>query len=125
MRFYLLILGILATWRITHLLQAEDGPWDIIVRLRRGVGNGFWGKLLDCFYCLSFWVAAPLAVIIGETWPERLLLWPALSGAAILLERATDRGSGTGPAQYWEDEDVVLRKEQTTVPGDDRRSRGE
>jgi hypothetical protein len=125
MRFYWLVLGMLATWRITHLFQAEDGPWDIMARLRRRVGNGFWGKLLDCFYCLSFWVAAPLAFIVGETWPERLLLWPALSGGAILLERATDRGSGTEPAQYWEDEDVVLRKEQTAVPGNHSRSAGE
>ena len=39
------------------------------------------------FYCLSVWMAAPVAIIIGETMKEHLLLWPALSGAAILLER--------------------------------------
>jgi hypothetical protein len=125
MRFYWLALGLLATWRITHLLQAEDGPWDIIVRLRRRAGNGLWGKLLDCFYCLSVWVAAPLAFLTGETWPERLLLWPALSGGAILLERLTARKEATEPAVFWEDEDVVLRKEQTTASGDDRRAAGE
>jgi hypothetical protein len=125
MRFYWFLLGMLATWRITHLFQAEDGPWDIIVRLRRVVGNGFWGKLLDCFYCLSVWVAAPLAAVVGETWLERVLLWPALSAGAILLERATDRGSGAEPARYWEDSDVVLREDERTVPGNDRRSAGE
>ena len=53
MDIYDLVLGTLAVWRITHLLQAEDGPWDVVVRLRRRTGTGFWGQLLDCFYCLS------------------------------------------------------------------------
>lgn len=91
LKFYWLIVGILIVWRVTHLFQAEDGPWDLVVRLRQAVGNGFWGALMDCFYCLSVWVAAPVAVFVGETPIEWLLLWPALSGAAILLERATDR----------------------------------
>jgi hypothetical protein len=89
LRFYWLTVGILATWRITHLLQAEDGPWDLVVRLRKLAGKSFWGGLLDCFYCLSVWVAAPVSFVIGNDWRERLLLWPALSGAAILLEKAT------------------------------------
>ena len=45
------IVGTLAVWRATHLLQAEDGPWGIFVRIRRLAGSGFWGELLDCFYC--------------------------------------------------------------------------
>mgnify|MGYP006951278468 CR=1 FL=1 len=35
---YLLMLGILGVWRITHLLNAEDGPGNIFVRLRRLAG---------------------------------------------------------------------------------------
>jgi len=76
-------------WRITHLLYAEDGPWDVSVRLRRTAGDSFWGKLLDCFYCLSIWVAAPLAFLVGQSWWERILLWPSLSAGASLLERVT------------------------------------
>jgi hypothetical protein len=89
MKFYWLILGILAVWRVTHLLQAEDGPWDAVFRLRRFVGNGFWGKLLDCFYCLSIWIAAPCAWIIGENWRERVFLWLSFSGGASLLDQFT------------------------------------
>lgn len=85
--FYWLIIDVLAVWRITHLLNAEDGPAKILVRLRRFAGSGFWGELLDCFYCLSLWVAAPFAFFLASRWPEKLLLWPALSAAAILLER--------------------------------------
>ncbi|HKF21509.1 MAG TPA: DUF1360 domain-containing protein [Candidatus Angelobacter sp.] len=84
--FYYLILGVLGVWRITHLLNAEDGPGKILVRLRELAGSGFWGELLDCFYCLSLWVALPFALLTGSSWREKLLLWLALSGAAILLE---------------------------------------
>ncbi len=86
-RFYWLLLGALSVWRVTHLLNAEDGPWDLVFRLRRLAGTGFWAGLLDCFYCLSLWIAAPLACVIGESWIERALLWPTLSAVAILLER--------------------------------------
>src|SRR4051794_28736585 len=88
---YLLILGILGVWRITHLLNAEDGPGKVLVRLRKLAGIGFFGELLDCFYCLSLWVAAPFAYVLGSGWKETLLLWPALSAAAILLERSTSK----------------------------------
>jgi len=87
--FEALLVGALCVWRVTHLFQAEDGPGQILVRLRRRAGSGFTGQLLDCFYCLSLWFAAPAAWLIGSAWTERLLLWLALSGAACLLERAT------------------------------------
>jgi hypothetical protein len=102
MPFYWLVLGILAVWRITHLLQAEDGPWDSMVRFRLWLGAGFVGKLLDCFYCLSVWIALPFAAVLGENWAERVLLWPALSGGASLLQRLTERPPP--PASFTEDE---------------------
>ena len=100
MRFYWLVLGILSVWRITHLLSAEDGPWELVARFRRRLGQGFWGRLLDCFLCLSVWIAAPMAWVLGESAMERVLLWPALSAGAILLERVTARPAA---AHYWED----------------------
>ena len=122
MRFYWLAVGILAVWRITHLLHAEDGPWDAFVRLRRLAGEDAWGALLDCFYCLSLWIAAPVALLVGESWIERLLVWPALSAGAILAERLTSkRESGDPPpAVYYEeaeDDDVLLRQQERTIPG--------
>lgn len=91
MRLYWLSLGVLSVWRITHLLQAEDGPWNLLVKFRRLFGNGMLGALLDCFYCLSLWVSLPFSYWIGEGLKERLLLWLAFSGAAILLERISGR----------------------------------
>ena len=119
MRVYWFALSVLCVWRITHLLYTEDGPGDLLVRLRRFAGSGFAGKLLDCFYCLSLWVAAPLAFLVPETRLERVLWWPALSAGAILLERVTSQRSDDAPAVYFEDKeksDVLLRTEKRTTP---------
>ena len=79
----------IVTWRITHLLAHEDGPGDVIYRLRTLAGRGFWGRLMDCSYCLSFWTAAPLTPWVTLHATDALMVWVALSGAACLLERAT------------------------------------
>ena len=84
-----LTLGALCVWRITHLLSREAGPGAALGKLRLAAGTGFWGQLLDCFYCLSLWVAAPVTLLVGHGWKEYALIWPALSGAAILLERVS------------------------------------
>ena len=120
--FYFCIAA-LAVWRVTHLLHAEDGPFDVFARLHGRLGEGSFGKrLLDCSYCLSRWVAAPAAWLVGRDWPERLLLWLALSAAAILIERlhagllAREQALGL-PAIYSEEaaaadeeDDELLRK---------------
>ncbi|MEP7364852.1 MAG: hypothetical protein ABI972_16485 [Acidobacteriota bacterium] len=124
MRFYWLILGALCVWRMTHLLSAEDGPWGVFAWVRRSVAQTFLAGPMNCFYCLSLWIAMPFAVVVGGDVRERVLLWPALSAAAILMERVI---SSTQPAQaaFWEDgeqteisneyesrseQDVLLRK---------------
>jgi hypothetical protein len=82
-----LIVAVLATWRITHLLASEDGPADLIVRLRVRLGQGFIGRLMDCFQCLSLWVAAPVTLFLTRRPVEGFFIWLALSGGACLLER--------------------------------------
>ena len=81
------VLAVLATWRITHLLAKEDGPADLVVRCRARLGHGMAGKLMDCFECLSVWVAVPIAFFVSRRPLDLLLIWLALSGAACLLER--------------------------------------
>jgi hypothetical protein len=84
-----LLISVLACWRVTHLLHAEDGPGDVLVHLRRLAGAGFFGKLMDCFYCLSLWVSLPIAVVTSHNVLEGVLHWLSISAGAILLERAT------------------------------------
>jgi hypothetical protein len=84
----------LATWRVTHLLAEEDGPADVVLRLRERADTSELGSLMDCFGCLSFWVAAPLSPLVGGRRYDLPLVWLALSGAACLLERATQARAG-------------------------------
>lgn len=94
------LVAVLATWRVSHLVVAEDGPWDVVVRVRRWAGSGVLGRLMDCFYCASLWIAAPCALIVArELWAWLvvwLVVWLAVSGGACLLERVTDRDQARG-----------------------------
>jgi hypothetical protein len=105
MSVFVFVVTALANWRITHLFSKEDGPFNIIFLIRKKAGNGFFGSLLDCFYCTSVWVALPFGLWMGNNWREKLLYWAALSGAACLLEQATaakDKGKHDTP-DYTED----------------------
>jgi hypothetical protein len=81
------LLAVLATWRVSHLLASEDGPADIIVRFRALLGRSIFGQLMDCFFCLSLWIAAPAALFVTRKPLDWLMTWLALSGAACLLDR--------------------------------------
>jgi hypothetical protein len=81
------VLALLATWRVTHLVSREDGPFDVLVKLRLRAGTGVVGRMMDCFNCLSLWVAAPFSFLVGRSALETVLSWIALSGGACLLER--------------------------------------
>jgi hypothetical protein len=76
----------LAVWRIAHLLAKENGPWNLIARLRATLGSGVLGCLMDCFYSLSFLISLPVAVWMSGS--RFLVPWLALSAVACLLERA-------------------------------------
>lgn len=81
----------------------EDRPFEIIFLLRKKAGAGFFGSLLDCFYCLSIWIALPFAFWIGTNRKEIFLFWLALSGAACLLEQATAKNNNHHSPGYSED----------------------
>ena len=84
-RFYWFTLGVLAVWRVTHLLNAEDGPADLGLRLRSMLGDTMTGRAVDCFYCLSLWIALPVALPLSHNVPEGVLTWLALSGGASVI----------------------------------------
>jgi hypothetical protein len=82
MTTYLFLISVLAVWRVTHLIQAEDGPFDVIYKLRKLAGESFFGSLMDCFFCLSIWVALPVGIYFGNDWMEKVLLTLSLEGCA-------------------------------------------
>jgi len=103
------VLAVLATWRVTHLLANEDGPADVIFRLRRRLGDGFIGSLMDCFNCMSIWVAVPFALFVSTNPVNWFVSWLALSGGACLLERLGGASAGAHEKQHKEGNDDVLR----------------
>lgn len=80
------ILGNLLVWRLARLLAKEDGPFEIICDIRERLGNGQLGKLMDCMSCSSVWISLPVAMWLGETTRDEVLLWPALSAGSMFLE---------------------------------------
>ena len=89
LNFVAVVLSVLAVWRVTHLLVAEEGPWNIFGRLRSASARLRLARLTDCFYCASIWVAVPFALLISREWRIVAICIPALSGGAIVLERLT------------------------------------
>jgi len=82
-------LSALAVYRVAFLVAREDGPWGVFRRLRFAANETAAGRLVACVNCLSIWIALPLAGFVGTSWVERVVAWWALSGAAVLMDRAT------------------------------------
>jgi hypothetical protein len=109
-----LTLSVLATWRVAHLIAHEDGPFDVIVRLRRRAGDGVLGKLMDCPYCLSLWIAAPLALLLARELGAWCVAWLAISGGSSLLEKFSRPHRQLNPTIFpleGDYDDVLLRTE--------------
>jgi hypothetical protein len=82
-------LSALVVYRLAFLIAREDGPWDACRRLRIALKDSAAGGLFSCLNCLSVWIALPLATFVGTNWVEWIVSWWALSGAAVLADRAT------------------------------------
>ncbi len=103
-----LVLAGLATWRVSHLLVAEDGPGDLVVRARAAVEGSPLAGVMDCFGCTSLWVgpAAAAVALRGRSTPlETLLVGAGLSGAAYLVELVrTSMAAGRDGPGAWDAE---------------------
>lgn len=90
-----LLLSSLATWRLTHLLMYEDGPADLLLKMRKKLGVEYdmvtntqpvsyrgIGTVFSCFWCLSVWVST---FVYWANWPVRTIL--AFSAIAIGIEK--------------------------------------
>lgn len=98
MTLFSLLAIILATYRLSHLLAYEEGPWCVCLKLRESLGikhdddgefseipERFLPKLLSCLPCLSIWVAC-LVYLIWRI--EPIPVWIlAASGGAIVIRR--------------------------------------
>lgn len=91
-----LLICSLATWRISHMLVWESGPFDILDRVRelwlpinfnRNTLKYTMFKLFSCVYCMSVWVSIGItALVFGvNTWLDVATIL-AVSSLAIFYE---------------------------------------
>jgi len=101
------LLAAFAVWRLTSLLVKETGPGEIFAKIRALVGVSYdvysrcTGQRLAgafcCIYCMSVWVAAPVAIAVGlyRSDPPFIvaLNWLAFSTGAIIIDKVTHYGA--------------------------------
>lgn len=96
----LYLLAALATWRITHILLRENGPWRVFRRLRVALGvtyyddddpkvSSFRYEITVCVWCLSVWtgsVATAILMLVPE-WLQYVLFTPfAISAVCVIVD---------------------------------------
>ena len=85
------VVAVLGTWRAAHLVAREDGPFDVIVSLRRRAGDSTLGHLMDCPHCVGLWIAMPFAWWLASTPAGWMAVWLGISGGASLAQRLVER----------------------------------
>lgn len=94
MTWLYILLGILATWRLTYDFVALEGPFGLYDRIRgyvKGKGDRWPTWVVDgvdCGYCVSFWAGFLVATVMPwSSWQEYLLFALGISGAVTLFAR--------------------------------------
>lgn len=97
------LLTALAAWRLARLLVREDGPFDVLTRVRYAAGvpqvgwpwsppRPFLSGVLACEWCASVWTAL-LLWPLRRTAPVRILAVAGAAAVLIVAERQADQRS--------------------------------
>lgn len=87
-----LLLSTLVVWRVTAFVCYEEGPFDIMVLLRRGLVRIGLGRLVGCFHCTAVWISLVTVAAVYHPAVTSIFLVLAVAGAASIVERSL-----TGP----------------------------
>lgn len=93
-----LIIGILATYRLTYLINSENAPFNLAGRFRTWIGIRYdersqkvitnqFAEMVNCFYCLSIWMGLLVFIVLYVPAIQIVVLPFALSGGASMLKR--------------------------------------
>ena len=95
MNWFVLVLGSLATFRLSHLMTKEQGPAAVFDRLRKALpaGRGSAREWVSCIWCFSLTGSALVCLILwlggyALTWDYWILHWLAFSSMSLLVHRA-------------------------------------
>jgi hypothetical protein len=93
--WFILLLGSLATFRLSHLMAKERGPLAIFERLRNAVpgGRGSLKEWLSCLWCFSLSASALVCLILWAgglhlLWGYWILHWLGFSAIALIINQA-------------------------------------
>jgi hypothetical protein len=69
-----------ATWYISFVLTRLPGPFGVFARMRERPQFG----IMKCIYCLSFWIAIALYVLMYNDFEELVWILGICGGAHML-----------------------------------------
>ncbi len=72
------------------MIACEDGPGDVLFLVRQRLGQGFAGRLIDCFQCVSIWISVP-ALFIHASWTERIVMWMGFRARPVFSKESANR----------------------------------
>ena len=95
MTWFILVLGSLATFRPSHLMKKERGPFAVFERFRNAMpgGRGSIKEWMSCIWCFSLSASALVCLVL---WADGLdmtlaywaLHWLAFSSVSLLVNKA-------------------------------------
>ena len=85
-----LALAALATFRLSVAITEEEGPFGLFRKVRGWVDpdqKTWLGRGLNCVFCVSFWIALPIAALVTLDLYTLPLVWWGLAGAVMIIRR--------------------------------------
>src|SRR6202171_1817934 len=90
----ILVLGSLATFRLSHMVTKERGPLAVFERIRNAMpgGRGSAKEWLSCIWCFSLTASALVCLILWAgglqlTWDHWILHLLAFSSVSLLINQ--------------------------------------
>lgn len=69
----------------------EDGPFQLMVKIRKLLFLLRLKSLISCFHCTVLWISCAAVILVYAWEVESTLLCLAVSGAVSLLEKFTNQ----------------------------------
>ena len=95
MRWFLFVLGSLATFRLSHLVSKERGPLAVFERIRNFMsgGRGSAREWVSCIFCFSLTASALVCILLWTGgflpfWHDRILHWLGFSAVTLIINQA-------------------------------------
>jgi hypothetical protein len=92
--WFILVLGSLAAFRLSHLMTKERGPLAVFERIRNALpgGRGSAREWLTCIWCFSLTASAFVCLILWAgglrlNWDYWILHWLSFSSLALLINQ--------------------------------------